>query len=161
MSLPDIIAQHMERRHQQPVSVDTLFSQNKLASFSQYSGLLRQLNTLLQQQLPPALWPFCQIANINTGRAVILCTSAACATRLKMQRAHILDNFRQKILPDLAGIDIEVSPDIKFPQNTTRPDLQPARQLSPEAAQHLRELADHTDGVLQQALLKLASRIKT
>ncbi len=88
---------------------------------------------------------------------MILCQSPAWATRLKMQRDAILANFRQKILPELAGIDIEVSPNLQLqyekPEPVPQKDLP---KISEQAADYLLAAADTMDGKLKEKLQKLA-----
>lgn len=146
----------MTRYSQKPQDISQVLHHSPLAKQQQQVYLAQKLNAALAEFLQLEQPSFCQVATIKAGRAVILCQSAAWATRLKMQRAAILDNFRQKILPDLAGIDIDVSPHV---QQSRLPGLAPkknAHVLSAQAAATLRQLATGSHGALQQALLKLA-----
>ena len=87
---------------------------------------------------------------------MILCQSPAWATRLKMQREAILDNFRQKILPDLAGIDIEVSPNTQLQYAKTEEINTEGPKISEQAAVYLLALAQNSEGELKQKLQRLA-----
>ena len=147
----------MARYTRKPVDVTALLQQNTLLQGNEQAEIVRQLNTELIRILQLEKPYFCKVSRIQAGRAQILCGSAAWATRLKMQRTAILDNFRQKILPELAGIDIEVSP-----VGQTKPLLvqeQPVKPycatLSSDTRSQLQQAAAQTDGPVQQALQRL------
>ena len=146
----------MARYSQKPVDLSQLLQQSSLLSTMQHADLLRQLNTELAQflQLDPS--GFCKISTIKAGRLVILCQSPAWATRLKMQREAILDNFRQKILPDLAGIDIEVSPNTQLQYIKAEEIKTEGPKISEQAAVYLLALAQNSEGELKQKLQRLA-----
>lgn len=156
----------MKRYSHKPEDLARLFgqklmSQSALADVQQRCGVVAKLNAELCQILHTPQLQFCQVASIKNGRTIILCSSATWATRLKMQRDAILDNFRRKILPDLAGIDIEVSP-----HGQSRPLVQgynvqetPAKAyqagLSEDSRAKLQQAAEQTQGEVQQALQRL------
>ncbi|MCC5450763.1 DciA family protein [Rheinheimera sp. UJ51] len=147
----------MKRYSHKPEDLTKLFSHSTLAGVQQQFQLVGKLNAELCQILQLTQLTSCQVATIKEGRAIILCSSAAWATRLKMQRDAILDNFRKKILPELAGIDIEVSP-----VGQTKPlhvQEQPAKPycatLSHDTRLQLQQAAAQTDGPVQQALQRL------
>ncbi len=151
----------MKRYSHKPEDLTTLFQQSALAGVQQNYQLVARLNTELCQMLQLEKLSACQVATIKAGRAIILCSSAAWATRLKMQRDAILDNFRRKILPDLAGIDIEVSPVAQNTVNTVQePTAPPYRaRLSADTRAQLAQTAAQTDGPVQQALQRLLTHI--
>lgn len=155
----------MKRYTQKPQTISRLFSQNSLAELQQQQQRLSALNAELCTILQLEQLQFCQVASIKAGRVQLLCNSAAWATRLKMQRAAILDNFRQKILPDLAGIDIEVSPHAAFmPNKPIMADAEPTqsyrRNLSEQACDALQRAAEQTEGPVQAALQRLLQHQK-
>ncbi|MDX1537691.1 DciA family protein [Arsukibacterium sp.] len=153
----------MKRYSHKPKDLTKLFGQSSLATMQQQYELIRKLNTELCHILQLEQLSFCQVSSINAGRAVILCQSPGWANRLKMQRDAILDNFRQKILPDLAGIDIEVSPhgQIARPAVTT-PSKAPANikqhDLSDSARAALQQALEHSDDKVKQALARLLAK---
>ncbi len=153
----------MKRYSHKPEDLTKLFGQSSLATMQQQYDLVRKLNTELCQILQLDHLSFCQVSSINAGRAVILCQSPGWANRLKMQRDAILDNFRQKILPDLAGIDIEVSPhgQIARPALKTAakaPTPAPVKGLSEAARAALTETLQHSDDKVKQALTRLLAK---
>jgi hypothetical protein len=146
----------MARYTQKPLDISKVLSHSSLASKQQQVSLVQQLNKVLAEVLQLEQLSFCQVSCIRDGRAVILSASAPWLTRLKLQRDAILDNFRRKILPDLAGIDIEASPDGQITTLKQPVQLKNSHQLSEQAAQCLRTVAAGSDGALKQALLNLA-----
>ncbi|WP_337880184.1 DciA family protein [Rheinheimera sp.] len=147
----------MARYSTKPVALHQLLEQNSLARSAQHTQLLRQLNTELIRFLQLEQSAFCKISTIKAGRLMILCQSPAWATRLKMQRDAILANFRQKILPELAGIDIEVSPNLQLQYEKPAPVPQKdLPKISEQAADYLLAAADTMDGKLKEKLQKLA-----
>ncbi|KKO45054.1 hypothetical protein WG68_13035 [Arsukibacterium ikkense] len=153
----------MKRYNHKPEDLTKLFGQSSLVTMQQQYELVRKLNTELCHILQLEHLSFCQVSSINAGRAVILCQSPGWANRLKMQRDAILDNFRRKILPDLAGIDIEVSPhgQIARPASTTSAKAQaPVKQqnLSDSARAALEQALQHSDDKVKQALARLLAK---
>lgn len=151
----------MARYTQKPLDISKVLSHSPLASQQQQVSLVQQLNRVLAEVLQLEQLSFCQVSCIRDGRAVILCASAPWLTRLKMQRDAILDNFRRKILPDLAGIEIEASPNGQIHKLQLTVPQKNSHQLSDNAAAALRAVAQSSDGALKQALLKLAQNAAT
>ncbi len=153
----------MKRYNHKPEDLTKLFGQSTLATMQQQYELIRKLNAGLCQILQLEQLSFCQVSSINAGRAVILCQSPGWANRLKMQRDAILDNFRQKILPDLAGIDIEVSPHGQIARPPVKADAntaaKPVVKALPEAARAaLSHTLEHSDDKVKQALARLLAK---
>lgn len=153
----------MKRYSHKPEDLTKLFGQSSLATMQQQYELVRKLNTELCHILQLEQLSFCQVSSINAGRAVILCQSPGWANRLKMQRDAILDNFRQKILPDLAGIDIEVSPHGQIARPVVKIMPKPSsgiRQhaLSDSARAALQHTLEHSDDKVKQALARLLAK---
>jgi len=147
----------MKRYSHKPEDLAKLFGQSPLAGVQHQHRQVAQLNAELCHILQLPKLSFCQVATIKQGRAIILCSSAAWATRLKMQRDAILDNFRRKILPDLAGIDIEVSPNGQKPHYTVQetPTKPYIAVMSDESREKLQHAASQTHGPVQEALARL------
>lgn len=148
----------MARYSRKPVDVAALLQQNTLLQGPQQTEIVRQLNTELIRILQLEKPYFCKVNRIQAGRVQILCSSAAWATRIKMQRTAILDNFRQKILPDLAGLDIDMSPntDIRYQQSVDQSVVPAQRQLSEQAGAYLLAAAQNADPALAATLRRLA-----
>jgi hypothetical protein len=79
-----------------------------------------------------------------------------------MQREVILAKFRQKILPDLAGIDIEISPntDLRYQQAVPAASTTANRQISEQAGAYLLAAAEGSDPALAAILRRLAALAK-
>ncbi|MGI5308331.1 DUF721 domain-containing protein [Rheinheimera sp. WS51] len=148
----------MARYTEKPKDINKVLAHSTLANQQQQVKLMQQLNTVLAQVLQLEQLTSCRVSTIRDGRAIILCSSPSWLTRLKMQRDAILDNFRKKILPDLAGIEIEPSPTGQIRQFNVAIAQPVATQhrLSNHAADALLSVAKSTDGKLQQALIRLA-----
>ena len=151
----------MARYTQKPQDISRLLSDSPLAAQQQQVAVLHKLNKVLAEVLQLEQLSFCQVSSIRQGRAVILCASAPWLTRLKLQRDAILDNFRRKILPDLAGIDIEASPNGQIFRPQPRPEPVVQKSLSEQQAALLRQTAENTSAEVRQALLKLARQTST
>ncbi|MBU2178620.1 MAG: DUF721 domain-containing protein [Gammaproteobacteria bacterium] len=149
----------MARYTRKPVDVTALLQQNTLLQSSQQTEIVRQLNTELIRILQLEKPYFCKVSRIQAGRVQILCGSAAWATRLKMQRAAILDNFRQKILPDLAGLDIDLTPnsELSYQQVQNQTTVSVQRQMSEQAGAYLLAAAESADPTLAASLKRLAA----
>ena len=149
----------MARYSRKPVDVTALLQQSPLIQGQQQSDIVRQLNTQLLQILQLEKPIFCKVNRIHAGRVQILCSSSTWATRIKMQRDGILASFRQNVLPDCAGIDIEVNPNTTLVYQQA-PALTVAqtntRQISEQAAAYLTAIAENSDPVLAEKLRKLA-----
>ncbi|SEA80881.1 DciA family protein [Alkalimonas amylolytica] len=146
----------MARYSQKPAPLNQLFDKLPLLQQQQSLSQLQQFNQLLNQLLQQQAHG-CQVARIYQGRAVILCQSAAWATRVKMQRDAILDNFRQKILPELGGLDIEITPKASI----APPPAAKAAQIPPvrdDACKRLQQLADASSGPLKAHIEQLIRR---
>ena len=149
----------MARYTQKPQDISRLLSDSPLAAQQQQVAVLHKLNKVLAEVLQLEQLSFCQVSSIRHGRAVILCASAPWLTRLKLQRDAILDNFRRKILPDLAGIDIEASPNGQIFRPTQKPTVEPESKGLPDAARSaLTGSLEHCDDKVKQALLKLLAK---
>ena len=149
----------MARYTRKPVDVTALLHQNSLMQGNQQTEIVRQLNTELIEILQLEKPYFCKVNRIQAGRVQILCSSAAWATRLKMQRAAILDNFRQKILPDLAGLDIDLTPnsELSYQQGQNQTTVPAQRQMSEQAGAYLLAAAENADPKLAASLKRLAA----
>ena len=143
----------MARYTQKPQDISRLLSDSPLAAQQQQVAVLHKLNKVLAEVLQLEQLSFCQVSSIRHGWL----------TRLKLQRDAILDNFRRKILPDLAGIDIEASPNgqILKPTPTLKPQAVIQKSLSEQQAALLKQTAENTSAEVREALLKLAQRINT
>ncbi|MEE2023148.1 MULTISPECIES: DciA family protein [Alkalimonas] len=146
----------MARYSQKPAHLNNLLDSLPLLQHQQGFHQLQQFNQLLTELLQHPEHG-CQVARIHQGRAVILCQSAAWATRVKMQRDAILDNFRQKILPELAGLDIEITPKARITPPLPKKTVARQPDVS-DASSRLQQLADASSGLLKEKIEQLIRR---
>jgi len=148
----------MARYTRKPVDLMALMQQNSVLHGQQQAEIVRQLNTELLSIVQQEKLTFCRVNRIKAGRVQILCSSAGWATRLKMQSPAILTRFRQNVLPDCAGIDIEVNPNLQVSyQQAAAPAVSSAPQISEQGAAYLLAAAEHMDPLLAEKLRKLAA----
>lgn len=150
----------MARYSRKPVDLMTLLQQNPVYQGQQQADMVRHLNTELMQILQLEKLTFCKVNRVQAGRVQIMCSSASWAMSLKMQKDDILTKFRQNVLPECMGIDIEVNPNLDLRYQTLTPQAadQPAtRQISEQAAGYLLASAENADPVLADKLRKLAA----
>lgn len=150
----------MARYSRKPVDLMTLLQQNPVYQGQQQADIVRHLNTELMQILQLEKLTFCKVNRVQAGRVQIMCSSASWAVRLKMQNSDILTKFRQNVLPECMGIDIEVNPNLDLRYQTAAPataDLQATRQISEQAASYLLASAESADPILADKLRKLAA----
>lgn len=109
---------------------------SNLGSLLQHAALLTQLQQLLAASLDPGLAAHFQVANLRQDRLVLLASSPAWATRLRMQSADVLAILRRRGYPQLDEVEVRVAP------LTERPAPKTARKaLSPAAEQALALMA--------------------
>jgi len=147
----------MARYSRKPVDLTMLLQQSTLLKGQQQTDLIAQLNTQLRAILQLENATICKVNRIHAGRVQILCGSATWATRLKMQRDIILTTFRQNVLPDCMGIDIEVNPNyqLNYQQQTVQTS-KTTPKISEQAAAYLTALAEKSDPALGEKLRNLA-----
>lgn len=148
----------MARSTRKPVDLMALMQQNPVLQGQQQAEIVRQLNTELRQIVQQEKLTFCRVNRIRHDRVQILCASASWATRLKMLSNDILTKFRQNVLPQCAGIEIEVNPNLDLSyQQLTPPPVSTSPQISEQGAAYLLSAAEHMDPLLAAKLRKLAA----
>ena len=150
----------MARYSRKPVDLMTLLQQNPVYQGQQQADIVRHLNTELMQILQLEKLTFCKVNRVQAGRVQIMCSSASWAMSLKMQKDDILTKFRQNVLPECMGIDIEVNPNLDLRYQTLAPaaaDQPAARHISEQAAGYLLASAENADPILAAKLRKLAA----
>lgn len=83
---------------------------SNLGSLLEHAALLRQLQQLLAASLDPGLAAHFQVANIHQDRLVLLASSPAWATRLRMQAADVLTILQRRGYPELDEVEVRVAP---------------------------------------------------
>jgi hypothetical protein len=72
--------------------------------------VLLQLQQLLAGSVEPSLASQFQVANIRQNRLILLASSAAWATRLRMASAGLLKTLHQAGFTELRKVDVRVAP---------------------------------------------------
>ena len=137
-----------------PISVKKILASEEpnLQRLISKAGHLNKLNSRLAQLLPSQLAQHCKIATAEQGRLVILVTSSAWATRLRLQQTTILKAFQNINIDNLT---ILIAPEaivggVEKPQKRRR-------TISPETSKLLIDLAEATtDPKLKSALRRLS-----
>ena len=117
--------------------------------------LTQRLRTVLE----PELAPHFQVASLHASHLVLATSSAAWATRLRLQASGLAVILSQQ-LTDFQGVK---SIEIKIlPARVEKTPPPQARDISPSAAADLTAMADALgDGELSAALKRLASRAQS
>jgi hypothetical protein len=132
-----------------------LTSQRSTAGLRQLIGrldTLRSLNARLQQLLPTPLAQYCSIASAERGQLVILVSSPAWATRLRLLHPKIIKAFNDL---RIKSVTPQVLPENQQPARSRAGKRRP--RLSQQSARLLIELAENTsDPKLKNALRRLS-----
>ena len=125
---------------------------DSLGALLDRSRILQDLDRQLRQRLPPTLAEQVRLGNVRGERIVFVASSAAWASRLRMEQTTILRLARTLGVPARL-LTIKVVPLTAPPQEPTA-----AAALSAVAAQHLRAAAGAlSDPELREQFLALAS----
>jgi hypothetical protein len=109
---------------------------SNLGSILQHAAFLAQLQQLLAAALDPALAAHFQVANARQDRLVLLASSPAWATRLRMQAADVLAILRRSGRTGFNEIEVRVAPLVPQPAPQSG-----KKALSPAAEQALALMA--------------------
>lgn len=113
---------------------------------------LRSLNARLQQLLPASLAQHCNIAALERDRLIILVSSSAWATRLRLLHPKIIRSFNDF---KISSVVTQVVPATQERPPKTAGKRRP--RLSPQTSRLLLELAEATpDPKLKSALRRLS-----
>ncbi|AIZ33945.1 DUF721 domain-containing protein [Pseudomonas parafulva] len=115
---------------------------------------LEHLQRLVESQLQPAAREHCHVASWRDGCLLLVVTDGHWATRLRYQHKRLLTALRgMDAFGNLQRIRFQVQPPVAAPKRPIH-----ASELSPQAAQSLRETAEAIeDPKLRAALERLAA----
>lgn len=120
---------------------------------------LHELNKQIAPFLDANLRDFCQVANIDRNRLVMLTASGTYATQLRFQTPEILKKFSSDTsLRRITEIQIKVRP-----AHHTAPPRRPRKveRLATETAELISDIANScSDNKLKEVLLKIAKNTK-
>jgi hypothetical protein len=121
----------------------------------QQAATLTHLNQRLAKLLPEPLAQHCQIAALQQNTLIIMASSSAWATRLRLQQSKIIKGFKD--IP-IQSLNIQIKPEVNDqPQATQRRHV----NMSPQTSKLLIELSETTsDPKLKQALRRLSQRAR-
>lgn len=152
--MPDVpskktIADHLQKSGQELQSVLTKIKE------------LERLNQKFLFHLDPALKNYCQIANWQNNRLIILAANASVATQLRFQIPDLLKKFKQdSLLKKFQDIHCIVRPFSSRLQSMPHP--RKINPLSPETAKQIHEIAQSlSDDKLREVMEKIAKHVKS
>ena len=114
---------------------------------------LDMLGGKLASILDPALTAHCRVAQFRNHCLVLVCSSAAYASRIRMISQQLLESLREEGVSKIDRIDIRVAP-----INTPQPAIREPRILSSAAFRALGRFAADSDDVEIHAIFE---KIKT
>ncbi|WP_427983439.1 DUF721 domain-containing protein [Agarivorans sp.] len=146
----------MSKRQHQPLSIERIFHQKQFAQLEQPLLQRARLQQLSNDVLARYKLQQCRIVNMRQGVAIIEAPSSAWLTRLKQFRFELLSELR-KALPGVVSLELKINPELKNIKPEAEQKSTGKRQLSPQAAKHITELAQHVPDELREKLEKLAA----
>lgn len=135
---------------------------NNLSVYEQQTRKFRQIKQVLSIILGENLASRILVSNYKNSILYLETTSAAVATRFKMQQSQVLTQIRKDINPATVTIEMKISPKStsteanKVIKNTEKEKLKVKKELPDEVADIFTHIAAGADGELKQKLLKLA-----
>ena len=96
-----------------PLSISQLIS-NSDTGFGRIlkrAEAINQLNHRVSRLLDKDLARHCRVANVRNGRMIFACTSAGCATRMRLHAAHLLDQLHAAGLNEIEHIEVKMMPE--------------------------------------------------
>lgn len=146
----------MSKRQHQPLPIERIFHQKQFAQIEQPLQQRARLQQLSSEVLTRYKLQHCRIVNMRQGVAIIEAPSSAWLTRLKQFRFELLSELR-KALPGVVSLELKINPELKNIKPEAEQKSTGKRQLSPQAAKHITELAQHVPDELREKLEKLAA----
>lgn len=142
-----------------PETLSNLFAKSTggLARIAEKSQYLQTLNHYLGESVGDTIAQKCRVSNYEQGILTIETANSAFATRLNFMLGQILSNFREKVLPDLADINVKVVPSQKFTKHSPIKAPVNTNHISEQAASYIIEAASHAPASLKKKLERLAA----
>jgi hypothetical protein len=140
--------------HSQSIQALMRKDPSRFGQILKHARLLNQLDHVLQRLLEPGLSSQCQVAEFRDQCLILVCSSAAVASRLRMISQHLLESFAEEGVAGIAQIELRVAP-VNRPQSKARQ----RQALSPAAMQALSRFAsDSGDENIQAIFERINSR---
>ncbi|MCB2428126.1 DUF721 domain-containing protein [Methylophaga pinxianii] len=142
-----------------PLHFTTVCKSNLLLQqMSKRAQKLTQLNSILQEILPPQFAGHCQLANMKDQKIVIHTENAAIASLLRFHSATICKTFSSQLAEKIVRVDVKVKPNHPRPPSTQSNIIDMSHN---NAALIEQTAAGLDDGQLKTALRRLAKRGRT
>ena len=132
-------------------------SPDALQAVLSHTQRLEVLNRTLRGCIPAPLNQHCQVANLRDNILILHADSSAWALKLRYSSRVLLQQLRQRGVPELSAIEVKVRPDNAAPTAIRRPEKIRHAHMSDKTAQLLDSIAsDISDDRLKIALQRLA-----
>lgn len=144
-------------RDHRPQTTASLLDDSQLGNIQQRAIALSKLNKAVKQHLDCA--DFCRVSNYRQGTLIIETASAAWSMRLNYERNNLIRKLREKLLPQLASIEVKVNPAlaaVEKKQEEKVPDIV-RKPISPLAAQYLLTTAKSAPDKVKKKLERIAA----
>jgi len=131
--------------------VDRLVGQrgSRLGRLLEHASDVARIDRVVRRFLEPDLADHCQVADFRQGRLVVVCSSAAWATRWRMRQAEILGRLREAARLEVRAVDVRISP-VRRPE----PEPRRRRRLPKAAREALERFAEDSGDPEIRALLR-------
>ncbi|WP_404408838.1 DciA family protein [Pseudidiomarina marina] len=149
-----------------PRDIQQLFGGQRLQRFTDFTEQYQRWQQQLQQcfvalQLSPLL-AHCKVVSVRAHTLVLEVSSAALASRIKLQQSRIITYFQDESTGHISRIDVQVRPKISTPSlQPTEKAPQPVKNAGEnddETVAKLRRQAELCEEPLRSQLLALAEK---
>ncbi|GAB3288948.1 DciA family protein [Pseudidiomarina andamanensis] len=149
-----------------PRDIQQLFGGQRLQRFTDFTEQYQRWQQQLQQcfvalQLSPLL-AHCKVVSVRAHTLVLEVSSAALASRIKLQQSRIITHFQDESTGHISRLDVQVRPKIGTPSPQTAEKVsQPVQNASKnddETVAKLRQQAELCEEPLRSQLLALAEK---
>ena len=149
----------MPRFNEKPEDLNELLNESKgpLANIAHKSQFLQKLTSIIQQICPDLPQESFRLANITQHSIVIEAKSPAWGQRLQFERNNILRELNSLESFKATQLEIRVTP---FGFEAPKKEIKPKKQMSPEVAEQLMQVAESAPKSLREKLEKLAKHAK-
>lgn len=156
-------------RDHRPLTITTILTsktQNSLQKIQQHASTLLHLDRTVKAVLPEEFHGWYRIANLRNNVLVLEVANASWLMRLRYAQPALLTTLRQQILPSLTAIDIRINPSlmqkaknqiVTGTQANASSQTSARKNISPQSAKMLKEVALHSPKALRAALERLAT----
>ncbi|MGF1725834.1 DUF721 domain-containing protein [Photobacterium nomapromontoriensis] len=144
-------------RDHRPQTPASLLDDSQISNIQQRAIALSKLDKAVKQHLACA--EHCRVSNYRQGVLIIETASAAWSMRLNYERNTLINKLREKLLPNLARIEIKVNPKLAAiaikPEEKT-PDIV-RKPISAKAAEYLLHTAQYAPDKIKSRLERIAA----